>query len=576
MDTRGAAMITVAERPGVELSTPARLGDRSATRWRAFVRLSVWVLAVAVVATFLFQVHASYAIPPNVEADNAYIFLAAERMHDGLGPTSLPPKAPYQPWERRSDWAFLTQWPVGYPALICATRWLLGTTTVHAAIVLNIACVAVGLVAWFAWIRMCLPRRQPAWLIALVAAGSTFSAQNLIHPSSDAVLLGLLPVVLLLTAQVLRWSGGARRTIGIALAATAAGLLFWIRYAAIFVPVGIGGYFVVAWVIQKRIRCRDVAVYAAGSLAPIITLVAINHAFGSDQSVQEQLNLGHRVTFGFDPSILVSTWRHFAEQTLYAHRPEAGVFFLVMLPVAALVITLAFGSVRQEWRKVIASPTAGLSLAATVALFIVLIGATTIFGDKYDYVRLDRYYQPVRPFYFLFCLGPLVACRRRSIRLLACIPLVLALSWFVNQDAHRTLTRWSADSRSVTASGRWSRRFEPDSSDLYTWLKQQPADNLVVFSNFHDDIGVETGLPASPTPTTPEQLNDWLGRVRTARGMHDLRVYFVLDPDNAHRSDYLLPPEEIIERFDLVHCPEAPASIQNYVYVPRVDEPSAT
>jgi hypothetical protein len=145
----------------------------------------LWLLATVAVGAVMLGLSAGANVAPVIEADNAYIFMAADRLFTGEGATAIPPRAPLQPWSWRADWVFLTQWPVGYPALICATRWVTGLATPRAAMMLGALSCAIGLGAWFAWARACLPRRIPALLIAVVVAGASFSVQNLVHPASD-------------------------------------------------------------------------------------------------------------------------------------------------------------------------------------------------------------------------------------------------------------------------------------------------------------------------------------------------------------------------------------------------------
>jgi hypothetical protein len=138
----------------------------------------LWLLATVAVGAVMLGLSAGANVAPVIEADNAYIFMAADRLFTGEGATAIPPRAPLQPWSWRADWVFLTQWPVGYPALICATRWVTGLATARAAMMLGALSCAIGLGAWFAWARACLPRRIPALLIAVVVAGASFSVQT--------------------------------------------------------------------------------------------------------------------------------------------------------------------------------------------------------------------------------------------------------------------------------------------------------------------------------------------------------------------------------------------------------------
>jgi hypothetical protein len=116
-----------------------------------------------------------------------------------------------------------------------------------------------------------------------------------------------------------------------------------------------------------------------------------------------------------------------------------------------------------------------------------------------------------------------------------------------------------------------ARRFEPHSRELYAWLKQHRGDDLVVFSNFHEEIALETWIPACPSPADPRQLDEWLTRMGTVRGTRPSRVLFVLDPDNDYRSYYLPTPSETISRFGLTPEIACPQELRGMVF--RFDPP---
>ena len=84
--------------------------------------------------------------------------------------------------------------------LLCAARWVLGTTTLHAAGWISALACATALVGWFVWTRRALPRGITGTLLALVAAGCAVSTASLINPSTDLIVVALLPFVLLLTS----------------------------------------------------------------------------------------------------------------------------------------------------------------------------------------------------------------------------------------------------------------------------------------------------------------------------------------------------------------------------------------
>jgi len=529
-----------------------------AGRW--YVWLPVTLLVVAALLAIARHTH----VPPEIFDDNAYVFLATDRLFEGHGPTSLPPKAPHQPWNWQADFTLLTQWPMGYPLLICLVRWLTGFATVDAAVLLNVVCSGVALVAWFAWIRRCAPGGISGWLLAGVAALGVFSVGQLVNPGSDTVLLAVTPLVLLLAASVFarercasitdgrseslrsslvtgdgcplaygRGSVGSKRLGWIALLGVVSGFAFWIRYAAIFLPAGLGVFLLADALLIRRRRLIDAVVFGVASLTPIAVLILIHRSAGPVGEVQQQLNLGHRADLRLSLELLPTLWQRFTEQTLYAYRDESAWFFQLVVPAAGLAVPLA---------------------------------ATAVFGDKYDYVGLARYYQPVRPFYWLLFVGPLLLIPLRIIRGGLCVMLVLFGSWFVNQDALRTWRRWTSRSYVTTPYGRRAVRFQPASSDLYEWLAANVDDKTLVVSNFHDDIALETRIPACPIPANGGELHTWIQRARTARNVDRMDALFVLDPDNDTRDYYLPYVADVVRRFGLSHRLDIPPAVRRYVY----------
>ena len=173
------------------LSRPTTEVPLAATRW--------WAVggAFLVVFAILALLPSRSAIPPLVESDYCYQLIAAERMSAGLGPTSLQPVAPLQPWEWQYDWGFLTQWPVGYPLMVWAVRQTTGVGTIAACQWISVAMCALALVGWFTWVKRAVPRGICGTLLSAVAAACSVSAAMLINPSTDAILVAVLPFTLL-------------------------------------------------------------------------------------------------------------------------------------------------------------------------------------------------------------------------------------------------------------------------------------------------------------------------------------------------------------------------------------------
>ncbi|HNO76918.1 MAG TPA: hypothetical protein PKN33_02570 [Phycisphaerae bacterium] len=544
----------------------------------------VWTVALVVVVAGLWFMPGRASIAPRIEQDNAYIYLAVDRLCDGHGLTSIPPKAPFQPWQWHGDWAVLTQWPAGYPLLIAAARMLLGTTTAQAAIALNVFFCGIALVAWFALVRACLPRGLAAWMLALVASASSVSMELLIHPSSDTILVAMVPVVLLLAIKLLRCesvkpAGDGSESIasldvkasGYFILGIVAGSLVWIRYAAVFVPAAIGAFLLFDWLMMHRRTLRDVALFAMSAGLPMIALVAFNRILGDGVSTQEQFNLGNRFGFDFSTSMIATAWTHWTSQTLYAYRPEAKWLFVAGLPIAALVGPMLFSNSRSRLLALFKNQRMQLAVMFVVALVTVLVTASTLFKGKFHYVGLARYYEPIKPIYFLMFVGPFLVWKHRIVRGSVVVVSLLAVSWFVQQDAMRTRDRWVAADRPFTEYGRWDHRFGPESRELYQWVGKQAAANTVVFSNFHDDIALETGTPVSPAPENAEALRIWLETARKVRNVNHLRAIFVFEFDDDSR-DYFQPrPEILISDLGLVRDENAPEGIKKYVFVPDSD-----
>lgn len=590
----------------------------SGMKW--LVRKAPWALAVATIAAALFLLPGRTAIAPHVHDDNNYLFLAADRLYGGFGPTSIYPLAPLQLWEWRADWAFLTQWPVGYPVLLCGVRFLLRGTTVHAGQVIAVVGCAVALVGWFAWIRRVLPGGVAATLLAIVAAGSAVSTDALINPATDTIVAALLPLVLILTHRALSRNPNhdRKRAVGnkargkrqkatdprqeaarqrsndatrhaftlpqgdphakpqtlvrLACAGLLAGALFWIRYAAIYIPAGVGLFLCVQWIARRRIRFRGVAAFGLAAAVPVVALLLVNRALATPVSVQQQLNLGSRIGFTADPKLLTTVWWRFTDLPFYNHLWYSHWVFALAIPIGVIGLATLARSWRRAVRSLVTSPAFLLSACVVGVLFLMLITATVVFRSKFTYVDLPRYYAAVKPLYFVLFVGPLLCIPSKTVRGLACIPLLLCCSWYVQIEWPRPYQRWLAADRPFTDYGRWAVCFEPGSRDLYAWLRGQDGPELIVFSSFQDEIALETWIPANPVPEDESQLHRWVDRIRRARGISQPQILFVLDPSNHARDYFLPPPDEVIARFGLASHAAAPETIRRYVFDYPADE----
>ncbi len=552
---------TVGGRTDTDVDSHATLPTHGPVPWRW---IAVGVAVLVVVLTFL---PGRTRIPPLVDSDYCYLLIAADRLFDGQGLTTPSPVAPLQPWDWQGDWSFLTQWPMGYPLLVCLFRWTLGVATMEACLWISVIACATALVGWFAWVKRCVPPGVAGTLLAAVAAGCSVSTALLLNPSTDVIVVATLPLILLLTTRAVALAGheddvrSRRRSLALlAIAGLAAGGLFWIRYAAIFVPLAVGAYLWVEYRRRRREGFESIAVFATSAAAPIGTLVLVNRLFGSGSSLQAQLNLGHAMNVDFSPNQLVTAWRNFTEFGFYNHHWYSEWFFMLW-PLGAMAIGLCVRPARRALVSYLRTPGVRLSAITVMALLTVLIGATAVFGDKYDYVGLDRYYLPLKPLYFLLFVAPLLLIPLRGLRAAMCVVLLMGCSWLVFQEWSRPYKRWLAADRAVTPYGQWAQCFGPGASSLYRWLAEQKADDLIVVSNFHEYIALETGIPAVTIPKDQEMLDSWIDRIGATRGVHDPRVLFVLDTQIDWRDYWIKPAEDIVRTFRLAPLPGAPSGV---------------
>jgi hypothetical protein len=591
------------------------------------------VVAIAALAVGLALLPGRTDIPPHISSDYCYILLAADRAVDGEGFTTPLPHAPLQPWAWQRDWGFLTKWPVGYAALIAGVRLLTEWATVPAFQAINVVGCALALVGWFAWVRRCAPGRLGGWLVAAAGAGLAVSTNMLLDPSTDLLLLAVLPYILLLLnrgtqiattespgdpsedrrvaptdaqPEVAATSAApslasllqtipaphssppdqsspdqASATIDgrttrpplvrgatwcLMLAGLLAGLLFWIRYAAVFVPLAGGVFLLLNWGQRRGTRFGQVIAFAGSAALPMMCLVAINKTLGASESIQQQLNLGHAIGFDFSIGMLREAWWNLTDLGYYDYHTFGRYVFAwwpALLIAGGLTVPRARRALLNYWSK----PPVQLSVCVVGSLLLVLVGVTAVFGGKYDYVSLDRYYLPARPMYYILFAAPLFLLPWRLLRAGVGIGLLVACSWTVQQEWPRPYRRWLAAQRPATSYGEWSRYFGPEARELYGWLAAQRSEELVVVTNFPDYVALECQIPAMPIPPDEAALADWLSAVRAGRGVTDLQVLFVLEPDN-HTRDYYFPePTDVVAQFNLANPLPAASSEHAWVYV---------
>jgi len=585
------------------MTIPGFAGVRRPVRW------SLVLSGIAVVSLVLAFLPGRTRIAPLIESDYCYLLIASDRMYDGFGPTAPLPVAPFQPWTWQADWGFLTQWPIGYPILISSVRWLFNFSVLQAFQWIAVVACATALVGWFVWVKRSVPSGVTGILLAALAAGCSVSTASLVNPSTDLLLVAFLPFALLFVTRAMEYLGGPpsghpnptlkrkrgvsvpaacapgsdlfkaragedstgtsvraskrRAALWLCLAGLTAGGLFWIRYASVFVPLAVGLYLLIEWR-RRRVHLPLIALFALCTAIPIVTLLIINNAFGMSGSVQAQLNLGHAARFDFSPDLLRRAWWNFTDFGFYDYHWYSHWVY-ALWPLGVILTAFMIRPIRRSMQSFVVAPGVALSALVATVMLIVLIGVTAAFGEKYDYVGLDRYYTPGKPLYFVLFIAPIMLIRRRVVRALLCVGLIVACSWIVRQEWHRPYRRWVTANREVTTYGQWSRCFTPNAEQLYRWLREHDALNLVVVSNFHEYVALETKIAALPIPEDIPTLDTWIDRICAARGVSDPRILFVLDPDNRWRDYWIPHPTEVIRTFGLTRRAETPATISAQV-----------
>lgn len=507
-------------------------------------------------------------IPPLIESDYCYLLLAAQRFLAGEGLTSLQPVAPFQPWTPAYEWGFLTQWPVGYSILVAAASRLFGCTLIEACEVISVLGSAAGFVGWFTLLHRSTPNGITGIILALLGATTGLSAALLVNPSTDLILIAILPFALLLTLEGLPRNGESQgRMIPFIAAGVLAGVVVWFRYAGIFVPLAVGSFLIAEWA-RKRIPVSFILGFSIPGTMFIAGLVLVNTLFGPTKSASETFNLGSSLGFEFSPSMLWRAWWTFTDLGFYSHRPVVHYVF-ALLPLA-LIPALLSKSARQSFVDLFATAPIRLAFCTVVMLLGLVIWATILFRGKFEYIGLDRYYLPVRPLFVLLVVAPILLIPRRVVRAgLSCVLLML-LSWTVFQDWAPTLVRWSSAHRAATATGSWSRIFEPNSEVLYNWVQVRGKDpSVLILSNFHEFVAFETGIGTMPLPHSKDELCEFIRRTQEIRRVTRVKPVFVLHPENLWRNHWLPDVDSLKEALGLVPLPAANTELRPYLFIPE-------
>lgn len=527
-----------------------------------------WVL---VIAAGLWLVPGRSQILPLVESDYAYMLTAADRLYEGYGLTAPVPVAPHQPWMWQSDWRFLTKWPAGYPVSICVGRWLLGISSLQACQIISVLACALALVGWFCLARSLLPAGITSLICAALLAGSSVGAASLVHPSTDILLTAAIPFVLMMANRMALAEPDTDRTRSRyralslpAMVGLAAGSLFWIRYASVFVPLAIGCFCVLQW-LRRAMPLGSIVVFCLAAVLPIGLQLAANRLWGSGESLQSQLNLGQRMILDLSPALFVQAWYHFTDLGFYDYHAFTKHVF-AFWPLAVILATWLTPFGRGIWRPYFTSPSIMLAIIVSGVLLLMLVTVTAVFGDKYPYVTLPRYYLGIKPLYFILFVGPILMVRVRAIRASTAVVLLVGCSWVAGQQWQRPYESDRIAQTERTPYGTRAQAFTPHSVTLYEWLKKQQSEDLIVVSNFHEFITLETMIPTLPIPPDWPTFEDWIARIVATRGISHPRVLFVLDPDNRWRDYWIAAPKEVIRMFDLNRSLTHPPIDATYVW----------
>ncbi len=546
------------------------------------------IIAIALIASVLTLLPGRAAIPPRIESDYAYQLLAVDRFLNGNGFTTLQPIAPGQPWDIQYEWGFLTKWPVGYSMLVATVRQTLSCSSVEACRAIGIVACALAMVGWFLWSRRMAPGGFRGLLLAATAMSAGLAVGYLINPSTDVLLAAAIPYLLLLTHHAMTINHTTKHSSAscakrLALVGMLSGGLFWLRYASVFIPAGIGSYLIWTWLISRggkiqspvtdqavadtsAITAKHVAIFALFAALPIAALLLTNRFMGGTESMQAQVNLGHRVGFDLSPSLIWQAWWQFTDLGYYDHHAISH-WAIALWPGCLLVIILLIPAWRQVAVTFLSQPAAKLSACVLLMFLAMIVLATAMFSDKFDFVSLARYYIPLRPIYFLLFVGPLVVVRSRIMRLGLCVALFVCCSWTFQQQWQRTYNRWTLANRATSPYGAWSRCFEPNSDQLFSYLQGIADERLILVSNFHEYLAMETALPTLPIPTDRTSLDRWVDKISASRDIKNPHVLFVLDPDNQWRMHWIKDKRKIETNFELRPVPMDFAGKATKVYL---------
>jgi len=445
-------------------------------RWLVLCGLTGALLAVALSWDF-------FALSLDPWPDQAWILLAAERHHRGLGLTTMMDGAPDD--LSVTDYRRLTYFPPGYPLLVSALRST-GASIESIVKAINAIALVAGFIGWMWLAGRLLTSRWSRLLFALLlvlACRGTIPRGG----TTDYVFWALLPFWFLLFDKR-RWVWA-----GVTVA-----VMIGFRWAALVLVLAGSAALLLDWS-RKRSWKR---VFAAALYAAIPTLV-----FGG-------ISIANRVLSGGASSILSyveSSWRFDLLATLYPFEalfarpmalepllsrigralpvnavalPVSAVVLRLVIPLALIVLLVVFARVKRDRF----TDLLGLLFLSLVALLSYMSVRHNWTGVNWSYLEEPRYYLPVFPAIALFWLAMGESIQARTVRTAWLILLSVAVLYVGQAEVRWTATRLRAGeedrpllaqlARIARSSPRRAVIFDMDTSRYLLWDSEKFAPRL--------------------------------------------------------------------------------------------------
>jgi hypothetical protein len=401
------------------------LSDR---RWTVACGIAGALLAVALSWDF-------FALSLDPWPDQAWILLAAERHHRGLGLTTVLDGAGDD--LAVTDYRRLVYFPPGYPLLVSAMR---ATGLPIAAIVkiINAAALVAGFGGWMLLAGRFLASRWARLLFALLlvlACRGTIPKGG----TTDYVFWALLPYWILAVL-----AGVSRRRYGWLLAAGAlAAVMIGFRWAAVVLVVAGCAVILLEWGV------RGAAVYGAIPTATFVAISLANRALsGRASSILSYVKPSwhfdllanyYPLEGAFARPVALEPLLSRAWRALDPPMSSAGLalLFRLIVPVALMAIVMFFASAKRT----ALSQLVALTYAALVAMLAYMTVRYTWSGVRWSYLDEPRYYLPFFPAIALFWLVVGESVRSAAARRAFLALLVVAVLYLGQAEARWTATR---------------------------------------------------------------------------------------------------------------------------------------